>query len=151
MALLHRAKTLLAVVLLALLVTVAPGGIEAQEGSEFQLRVRKSADVSNDSVEIIISTDRQLREVPKVYVTRVIDEEGTAPVFTTNGSGETVPIDGPRGPVRHTGFEFLRVRTLFTGKRFVQRLCGGRGHQWLADYGRQRDLRSGHSVDYLRA
>ena len=106
MALLHRSKLLLAFVLLALLVTVAPDRIEAQEGSEFQLRVRKSADVSNDSVEIIISTDRQLREVPKVYVTRVIDEEGTAPVFTTNRSGETVPIDGPRGPVRHTGLNF---------------------------------------------
>ena len=108
MALLHRSKLLLAFVLLALLVTVAPDRIEAQEGSEFQLRVRKSADVSNDSVEIIISTDRQLREVPKVYVTRVIDEEGTAPVFITNGSGETVPIDGARGPVRHTGFNFYK-------------------------------------------
>ena len=103
MALLHRSKTLLAFVLLALLVTVAPGGIEAQESSEFQLSLSKSADVSNDSVEITIASDRPLREAPKVYVTRVIDGDGTAPVFTTDEQGETVPIDRPRDPVTYTG------------------------------------------------
>ena len=103
MALLHRSKTLLAFVLLALLVTVAPGGIEAQESSEFQLSLSKSADVRNDSVEITIASDRRLIEAPTVYVTRVSDSEGAAPVFMTEESGATVPIDDARGPVRQTG------------------------------------------------
>ena len=103
MALLHRSKLLLAFVLLALLVTVAPGGIEAQEGSEFQLSLSKSADVSNDSVEITIASDRRLREAPTVYVTRVSDSDGAAPVFMTDESGVTTPVNGARGPVRHTG------------------------------------------------
>ena len=103
MALLHRSKLLLAFVLLALLVTVAPGGIEAQEGSEFQLSLSKSADVSNDSVEITIASDRRLRESPTVYVTRVSDSDGAAPVFMTDESGVTTPVNGARGPVRHTG------------------------------------------------
>ena len=103
MALIHRSKLLLAFVLLALLLAVAPVRIEAQESSEFQLSLSKSADVSNDSVEITIASDRPLREAPKVYVTRVSDSEGSAPVFMTDEQGNTVPIDGPRGPVTYTG------------------------------------------------
>ena len=103
MALLHRSKTLTALVLLALLVTVAPGGIEAQEGSEFQLSLSKSADVSNDSVEITIVSDRRLREAPTLYVTRVSDSDGAAPVFMTNEQGQTVPIDGEIDAVRRRG------------------------------------------------
>ena len=107
MALLHRAKTLLAFVLLALLVTVAPGGIEAQEGSEFQLSLSASAEIGNE-VEIRIASDRPLREHPKVYVTEVSDEDGTAPVFTTNERGRTVPIDGPKGPVIQATYRTYR-------------------------------------------
>ena len=107
MALLHRSKTLIALVLLALLVTVAPGGIEAQEGSEFQLSLSASAEIGNE-VEIRIASDRPLREHPKVYVTEVSDEDGTAPVFTTNERGRTVPIDGPKGPVIQATYRTYR-------------------------------------------
>ena len=102
MALLHRSKLLLAFVLLALMVTVAPGGIEAQESTGFHLRLSTSAEIGNE-VEIRIASDRPLIEAPTVYVTRVSDSDGTAPVFMTDESGATVPVDGQRGPVTLTG------------------------------------------------
>ncbi len=107
MALLHHSKLLLAFVLLAPLVTVAPANGEAQERSGFHLSLSTSAEIGNE-VEIRIASDRPLREHPTLYVTEVSDEDGTAPVFTTNERGRTVPIDGQKGPVIQATYRTYR-------------------------------------------
>lgn len=66
------------------------------------LTLSKSADLSKDKVEVTITTDEQLGESPTVYVTRVTEDDGAAPVFMTDDQGVTSPVDGERAPVQQT-------------------------------------------------